>query len=149
MNKNFPATFSFSKLIGAVRVLRQLGFLLTTVPLLAADAIEAPPWKSNKPIVTVKKELFWKHPRPLAAATAYDEYVGPKLERKEVRGLEIADDVGSEMIARFSSDNGRTWVDFKAVEDNSPELKGLRRRTSGLRSNFGSCSLGQRAERPQ
>ena len=106
-------------------VFSALVFCLLAVSLLAADTAEPPPWKVNKPIVTVKKELFYKHPRPLAAATGYDEYIGPKLERKETRALEVADDVSGESTAKFSTDNGRTWADFQAVEDHSPELKGL------------------------
>src|SRR5437016_5502126 len=99
-----------------------LSFLFLPLPLFAAATNDLPPWKINKPIVTVKKELFYKHPRALAAATAYDEYLGPKLERKQTRALEVADDVAGEATAKLSTDNGRTWVDFKAVEDHSPEL---------------------------
>jgi hypothetical protein len=91
----------------------------------AEDQPEPLPWKVNTPIVAVKKEMYWKRPRPLAAPGAHNFYVGPNLERLEVRGVEIADDVGSENTMRFSSDNGRTWVDFKGVEDTSPEIKGI------------------------
>ena len=67
------------------------------------------PWRVNKPIVTVRKQLYRKHPRPKAAARASRNYVGPNLELREVQSLEILDDVGEDITARWSLDNGRTW----------------------------------------
>jgi len=67
------------------------------------------PWKENKPVITVRKEIYRKHPRPKAAAMVAVWYVGPKLERREVHALEIRDDVPDEPKWRLSADNGRTW----------------------------------------
>ncbi len=99
--------------------------LLEAWPVLAADQPKDLPWKVNPPIVTVKKELFAKHPRPGAAALASDGYVGPKLERLEYHGLEIIDDAPEDNGFRFSSDNGRSWVPVESTPDTSPEVQGL------------------------
>jgi hypothetical protein len=100
------------------------GILFWAWSLLAEDS-ETLPWKTNKPIVTVKRELYGKWTRPKAAALASEQYVGPNLERLEYRGVEIIDDAPEGHKWRFSNDNGRTWVDFKGVEDTSPESKGV------------------------
>src|SRR5262245_39763182 len=104
-----------------------LGTLLTfcTRSILAEQSAETLPWKINKPIVVVKKELFVKHPRPMAAALASQHYVGPNLEKLEYHGLEIADDVPTNHRWRFSRDNGRTWEPFELIADMSPEAKGV------------------------
>jgi len=81
-------------------------------------ADEAPvdlPWKTNAPIVQIKKELYKKHPQPGAAALVSVFYTGPKLERMEIHALEIRDDVPSEPRRRFSKDNGRTWSAFEPL----------------------------------
>jgi len=70
------------------------------------------PWKVNPPIVSVKKEVYKKHPKPKAAAMVSVFYVGPKLERMEIHALELRDDVPDEPKFRLSMDNGRTWSDF-------------------------------------
>ena len=43
-------------------------------------------------------------------------YVGPKLERREIQAEEIKDDVGDNVRARWSMDNGRTWTEFVPVQ---------------------------------
>jgi hypothetical protein len=43
-------------------------------------------------------------------------YVGPKLERREVWAEESKDDVGDNVRARWSTDNGRTWTEFLPVQ---------------------------------
>ncbi len=91
------------------------GFLLIQImlapPAIADDASSdtALPWEVNRPIVTVKKELYKKHPRPGAAALVGVRYVGPKWERMETHAVEFRDDVHNERFTRFSFDNGRTW----------------------------------------
>ena len=74
------------------------------------------PWKSNLPIVLVKKELYLKHPAPRVAPWVSLEYVGPKHELREVQGVERESDVGESIRARWSVDNGRTWSDFQPVQ---------------------------------
>jgi len=90
-------------------------------PASAGDRPEALPWKVNTPIVSVKKELYRKHPRPGASAGASDGYIGPKLERLAYQAQEIQDDVTEGVTARFSSDNGRTWTEFKPIPQTQPD----------------------------
>jgi len=83
------------------------------------------PWQVNKPIVGFKPqaqtparaELYKKHPRPGAAALVSVFYVGPKLERMEIHALEIRDDVPSESMRRYSTDNGKTWSQFESLPE--------------------------------
>jgi len=75
------------------------------------------PWEINEPIVCVKKELYKKHHRPGAAALVSVFYVGPKVERTEIHALEIRDDVPSEPMRRYSTDNGRTWSEFEPLPE--------------------------------
>jgi hypothetical protein len=84
-----------------------------------APAQDRPPWQDNKPIVTVKKELYRKSPRPGAAALAAVYYVGPRLERMEWQGVEVTDDVHDDQAARWSRDNGRTWSEFRPLRPSS------------------------------
>ncbi|MFO0889045.1 MAG: exo-alpha-sialidase [Isosphaeraceae bacterium] len=77
---------------------------------------ELPPWKVNTPIVRVEKSLHTKHPKPRTAALVSMQYVGPGLERREVRGFETTSDVADEITARWSDDNGRTWSAPVAVQ---------------------------------
>jgi hypothetical protein len=74
-----------------------------------------PPWKANRPIATVKKELYRKHPQPGAAAVVSVAYVGPKLERLEIHNEVLRSDVGSSARWRLSTDNGNTWSDFQPM----------------------------------
>jgi hypothetical protein len=81
----------------------------------ASDAAAAP-WKSNLPIALVEKELYLKHPVPRVAPWASLNYVGPNLNLREVRGIERESDVGEQIKARWSADNGRTWSEFIPVQ---------------------------------
>ncbi|HEY5912607.1 MAG TPA: sialidase family protein [Verrucomicrobiae bacterium] len=76
----------------------------------------AAPWKTNLPIALVKKELYLKHPAPRVAPWATLQYVGPKYELREVQGIERESDVGENITARWSTDNGRTWSGFEPVQ---------------------------------
>ena len=64
----------------------------------------------------MKKELYLKHPAPRVAPWASLQYVGPGLELREVQGIERESDVGENIRARWSIDNGRTWSDFQPVQ---------------------------------
>ena len=89
------------------------------VPLMALGAVaagETMPWRTNPPIVLVEKQIYRKHERPRAAMLVSVQYVGPKLERREVHAHEVASDVGADIQARWSADNGRTWSDFVDVQ---------------------------------
>lgn len=44
------------------------------------------------------------------------QYVGPKHELREVQGIERESDLGENIRARWSADNGRTWSDFQPVQ---------------------------------
>ena len=80
-----------------------------------ADAA-TPPWKVNAPIASVTKDLYKRHERPRQAALVSVSSVGPKLELREVQAYESQSDVGDDIRARWSTDNGRTWSDFVAVQ---------------------------------
>lgn len=80
---------------------------------------DVPPWKTNAPIMTVEKELYRKHPKPRAAALVSVDYVGPKLEKREWQAVEINDDVHDNQVARWSTDNGRTWSKFVPMKPSS------------------------------
>jgi hypothetical protein len=84
---------------------------LNVDPAEAKQPDHALPWKVNSPIVHVEKELAAKHPRPGAGALVSVRYVGPNLERQEIRGVEFRDDVHNERTMRISRDDGATWSD--------------------------------------
>jgi hypothetical protein len=94
------------------RLLDAMRRVLAVPPATAAAA----PWLSNQPIAVVKKELYLKHPGPRIAPWASLQYVGPNLELREVQGIEKESDVGEQIQARWSADNGRTWSDFVGVQ---------------------------------
>jgi hypothetical protein len=93
--------------------------VLLPTSLSAGEGPTKPPWQTNPPLVTVKKELYKKSPRPGAAALAAVFYVGPKLERMEWQGVEVTDDVHDQQQARWSDDNGRTWSRFRPLQPSS------------------------------
>lgn len=76
----------------------------------------AAPWKGNQPIALAKKELYLEHPAPRVAPWVGLQYVGPNLELREVRGIERESDVGENIAARWSTDNGRTWSEWQPVQ---------------------------------
>lgn len=80
-----------------------------------ADAAP-PPWKANTPMATVTEELYKRHERPRQAALVSVSSVGPKLELREVHAYESQSDVGDDIRARWSTDNGRTWSEFVPVQ---------------------------------
>ena len=73
------------------------------------------PWKTNTPIVTVHKELYRRHTKPREAPLASVNYVGPKFQKREVQMEEVESDVGNDVRARWSMDNGRTWSAFQKI----------------------------------
>ncbi|OHB78313.1 MAG: hypothetical protein A2W31_09180 [Planctomycetes bacterium RBG_16_64_10] len=77
---------------------------------------DTPPWQVNTPIVTVRRELYRTHSRPREAPLAAVVYVGPHLERREMQAEEVESDVGENVRARWSADNGRTWTEFVPVQ---------------------------------
>lgn len=99
-----------------IKLLASLLALLALIQIsFAQENSDILPWKTNAPIVQIRKELYKKHPKPGAAALVSVLYVGPKLERMEIHALEIRDDVPSEPMRRFSKDNGRTWSAFEPL----------------------------------
>jgi hypothetical protein len=77
---------------------------------------EAPPWQTNAPIVTVTKQLYRQHTQAREAPLASVAYVGSALQRREVQAEESQSDVGSNVRARWSNDNGRTWTAFTSLQ---------------------------------
>ena len=94
-------------------VLPQTGRLVgvgpTTKPSQNLTVAYWMPWRMNKPIVRVKKDLYRRRTRPKAAAMASRICVGAKRELMETQSVEARDDVPTEKRARWSTDNGRTW----------------------------------------
>ncbi len=97
-------------------VMAMMPLLLGLAGAGAQSADEPPPWQVNLPIVTVRKELYRRHTRPREAPLASMSYVGPRLERREVQAEEVESDVGSNVRARWSADNGRTWSEFAPIQ---------------------------------
>ncbi|HOA62145.1 MAG TPA: sialidase family protein [Verrucomicrobiota bacterium] len=84
------------------------------------------PWKANMPIALVKKELCLESPAPRVAPWVSVQYVGAGHEMREVRGIERESDVGEEIRARWSEDNGRTWSAFVPVQpSNKVDYRGV------------------------
>ncbi len=81
-----------------------------------ADEASAVPWKANLPIAWVRKEVYREHAAPRVAPWVSLQYVGPGFQLREVHGNERESDVGEEIQARWSSDNGRTWSAFAPVQ---------------------------------
>lgn len=77
---------------------------------------EVPPWKTNRPIVTVKKELYRKHPKPRAAALVSVDYVASKLEKREWQAVEINDDGHDNQVACWSTGQWPNLVQVRAIE---------------------------------
>ncbi|HNQ87300.1 MAG TPA: sialidase family protein [Verrucomicrobiota bacterium] len=94
------------------RLLEGLRRVLQVPDREAADA----PWKANVPMVLVKKELYLRGPAPRVAPCAGQQYVGPRLELREIQSLERESDVGEQLRARWSEDNGRTWSDWIPIQ---------------------------------
>ncbi|MBI3853392.1 MAG: exo-alpha-sialidase [Verrucomicrobia bacterium] len=107
MTTNPPGNF------GVKRPALLMVFLALTQISFAEENFQVLPWRTNRPIVQITKELYKKRPQPGAAALVSVCYVGPKLERMEIHALEVRDDVPSEPRRRFSTDNGRTWSAFE------------------------------------
>lgn len=67
------------------------------------------PWVNNPPIVTVDRSIHRPHAKPHMAEMTSRWYVGPGLEMMETAAQETLDDVGENITARWSSDNGKSW----------------------------------------
>jgi hypothetical protein len=102
-----------------------LSVILLAGPVLAAQSPDALPWKVNKPIVSVKKELFAKHPGEKTAAMGSVFYAGPNLERMETRQDEGVSDQTVNLRVRFSTDNGRTWSSFQQLPNSVVTYAGV------------------------
>jgi hypothetical protein len=79
-------------------------------------ADEPPPWRHNSPITTSTKQPYLRHTRPREAPLVSVQYVGLRLERREVQAVESISDVANNIRARWSTDNGRIWSDFVPIQ---------------------------------
>ena len=119
---NFPAGLTPG------RVLPNSGMLSDTKP---GDASVNPtvsywmPWRVNQPLVTVKKEIYIKQPRPYAAAIVQRNYAGPKRQMREIQGVEARDDVHTGRSILSSDDNGLTWTPPAAWPDTLRKVSGV------------------------
>ncbi|MBN2291035.1 MAG: exo-alpha-sialidase [Pirellulales bacterium] len=91
---------------------------------LADDSVM--PWKTNRPIVDVKRELIYKTPVPGACAVLQYEYVGPKLELLERRCGHMLSDFLAKETWRVSKDNGRTWSEAWPMPDSAVYHSGVK-----------------------
>jgi hypothetical protein len=98
-------------------------FILLVCPAFAAEKPAKTPWQVNKPVVTVMKEVFRKHPREAAAAWVNMEYVGPNLELLEGSSVWTGSDTPGELRQRFSNDNGKTWSEYQPCNPPSSVVK--------------------------
>lgn len=96
------------------------------------------PWKTNTPIVRVRKELFEKHPRPQTAPCVRESYVGPGLRRWQLHAYESVSDTWDETKERFSDDNGRTWSEYRPVSHNRRTVDGARIEEGALTKYYDS-----------
>jgi len=108
----FPQTWYGTSLLAAV-------WACVVMPACAQEQSDQLPWKVNKPIVSVKKEVYVEHAVAGEAVWVKMQYVGPNLERREVRLIERESDVGEDIKARWSTDNGRTWSEFVPVQSST------------------------------
>ena len=101
--------------------------LLTVV--WAAEALGAstpPPWKENRPIVEIGKQVYQHHPRKDVGAWVAVRLVGPDLEREEVHTTWARSDTPEKPKRRWSRDNGRTWSEFEAMPEVVTHPEGVR-----------------------
>ncbi|MBI2300170.1 MAG: hypothetical protein HYU66_14705 [Armatimonadetes bacterium] len=100
--------------------------LLTLTLACSSVAAEPLPWQVNTPICTVQKDLYEPHTHTREAELVQVLYVGPGLERREVHAREVSNDVGGNIRARWSADNGRTWSEYTAIQtSNNLDYKGV------------------------
>jgi hypothetical protein len=92
------------------RLLLPLLLLVQLVdPCPAGERPVKMPWQVNRPIVTVKKELYRKRPSHGAAPCVDLGYVGPNLELLRIDSVMGSSDTLTVRSFRTSTDNGRTW----------------------------------------
>ena len=90
------------------------------------SALAVPPWETNTPIVSVQRELYVSHPEPDVGVFVWQQYVGPGLEREEVRSWMSESDTPEAPKRRLSSDNGRTWSGWQPLPDMVTYHNGIR-----------------------
>jgi hypothetical protein len=90
--------------------------------MLASAAVLA----ASPPLVTVSKTLLKPFPREGAASWINDRYTGAGLTRMEVHSTEVEgkDDVYLMRYARWSRDNGRTWLPAEKIADTERRAAG-------------------------
>jgi hypothetical protein len=114
-----PSLLNSEKLVLAVRREWGIHMCLLVVALgVSAPALggEQLPWRVNRPIVTVKNDLYRRHPKGRTAALVAVTAIGTPGALREVHALETQSDVGEDIKARWSTDNGRSWSEFVPVQ---------------------------------
>ncbi|MGD9128054.1 MAG: sialidase family protein [Planctomycetia bacterium] len=84
------------------------------------------PWEVNRPIATVKRELYRAHPKPKVAMFVGQRYMGPGLELEETASYMSSSDTPYKPKQRRSTDNGRTWSDFEPIDEVITHVNGTR-----------------------
>lgn len=104
---------------------RTIASLLVLVACRTVVAEELP-WRVNKPIVTVKRELYHKQEHPDYPIWAKMYSTGPGLERWEVVEDESSGaDEWVNIRSHVSKDNGRTWSEYEKLPNNIVVYKGV------------------------
>ncbi|MBN2562095.1 MAG: exo-alpha-sialidase [Phycisphaerae bacterium] len=83
------------------------------------------PWAVNRPIVSVRKELIEKHPKPQTAPCIGEAYVGPDLRLWQRRAYQSLSDNWHRVEQRFSDDNGRTWSPYEPLGPTHKKVSGV------------------------
>src|SRR6185503_19937999 len=90
---------------------------------VAADEL---PWRTNQPIVTVKREQYLAQTHPEYPLFVKIYSAGPGQQRWEVAADESSGaDIWENIRGRVSDDNGRTWSDYTTLPDNIVVYKGV------------------------
>ena len=87
---------------------------MSICPVSAEESQPAPPWKVNKPIVTVQKERYLPYPDRRSPVWIDMFYMGSTLELFQTASSPYGDKL-SRMEWRRSQDNGNTWSEFKPM----------------------------------
>ncbi len=107
-------------------LLLSAGLMLIACTGRVAGETPQPPWQVNSPIALVKKEIYQRHSRKEVAAWVEVRYSGPNLLREEIHTQWATSDMPRRPKRRHSTDNGRTWSDFEAVDPIVSHTNGIR-----------------------
>jgi len=74
-------------------------------------------------LCSVRREVYIPSPRPGVSPVVGVQYLGKGLRQREIRGLQAKSDLAEKMEARFSEDNGQTWLPPTPLETGADSLR--------------------------